>query len=258
MIFFLYGKDSFRRGRRKKEIFAEILKKYPKINYAFFSGENEDSIIKTKEFLAAQGLFFEKRIGILEEAENLDGKKLAKELLPIADNKDIALIVAHDGKPTKDFAPFLKAPVKAEAFEELTPAELSKFISTTSKELGLKIEPAAIAKLSKSYGTNLWGIYTELQKLSAGSGNVRAQDIEALGFENVSEYWPTLNALRSPALSARLWALEMLFLQGEPAVKTFSILAGSRGSDPKLFAEYDILIKSGKLEFDEAVIDLVL
>ncbi len=258
MIFFLYGKDSFRRGRRKKAIFAEIVKKYPKINYSFFSGENEDSIIKTKEFLAAQGLFFEKRIGVLDEAEKLDGKKLVKELLPIAENKDIALIVAYDGKPTKDFTPFLKAPVRPEEFRELTPAEFPKFISTTSKELGLKIEPAAITKLAKSYGTNLWGIYTELQKLSAGSGNVKAKDVEALGFENVSEYWPTLNALQSPALSTRLWALEMLFLQGESTVKTFSILAGSRGSDPKLFAKHDILIKSGKLDFDVAMIDLVL
>ena len=127
-----------------------------------------------------------------------------------------------------------------------------------TKELNLKIEPTASSKLIKSYGTNLWGIYTELQKISGLTQIVSAQNIEALGFENVSEYWPTLNALRSANLGERLWALETLFLQGEPAVKTFSILAGSRGSNPKTFSEYDLLIKSGKLDFDEAVIDLVL
>ncbi len=127
-----------------------------------------------------------------------------------------------------------------------------------AKELRLKIEPLAIAKLIKSYGTNLWGIFTELQKIGGSTDIVKAQNIEALGFENVSEYWPTLNALRSPNLGARLFALETLFLQGEPAIKTFSILAGSRGSDPKTFAEYDLLIKSGKLDFDEAIINLIL
>lgn len=258
MIFFLCGKDGFRRGRRKKEIFGEILKKYPKINYSFFSGEDEDVIPKVKEFLSAQGLFFEKRVAVLEEVEDLDGKKLAKEIIGFADNKDTALIVSYNGKPTKEFSPFLKAPVKPEEFGELSPAELSKYITSLAKELGLKIEPLAISKLIKSYGANLWGIFTELQKISGVSQVVRAQDIEALGFENVSEYWPTLNALRSPNLGARLFALETLFLQGEPAVKTFSILAGSRGSDLKTFAEYDLLIKSGKLDFDEAIISLVL
>ncbi len=258
MIFFLYGKDSFRRGRRKKEIFGEILRKYPKINYSFFSGENEDSIQKIKEFLSAQGLFFEKRVAVLEEADNLDGKKLTKEIIGFADNKDTALVIVYDGKPTKDFSALLKAPVKTEEFNELSPAELSKYISSLAKELRLKIEPLAIAKLIKSYGTNLWGIFTELQKIGGSTDIVKAQNIEALGFENVSEYWPTLNALRSPNLGARLFALETLFLQGEPAIKTFSILAGSRGSDPKTFAEYDLLIKSGKLDFDEAIINLIL
>ena len=258
MIFFLYGKDDFRRGRRKREIFDEIIKKYPKINYSFFTGEEESSIVKIKEFLSAQGLFFEKRIAVLDMAEEMDGKKLSKELLGFADNKDTALVFSYDGKPVKDFASFLKPPVKTEEFSELSSAELVKYIATLAKELNLEIEPTASSKLMKSYGTNLWGIYTELQKISGLTQIVSAQNIEALGFENVSEYWPTLNALRSANLGERLWALETLFLQGEPAVKTFSILAGSRGSDPKTFSEYDLLIKSGKLDFDEAVIDLVL
>lgn len=258
MIFFVYGKDSFRRNRRKKEIFAEILRKYPKINHSVFSGENENSILKLKEFLSAQGLFFEKRVAVLEDAENVDGKEFAKEILGFADNKDIALVVDYNGKPTKDFSPFLKTPVKFKEYNELSPAELSKFILTIAKDLDLKIEPVAIGKLIKSYGTNLWGMFTELQKISSRTSVIKADDIEALGFENVSEYWPTLNALRSPNLAARLWALETLFLQGEPAVKTFSILAGSRGADPKVFAEYDLLIKSGKLDFDEVIIDSVL
>lgn len=258
MIFFVYGKDSFRRGRRKREIFKEILKKYPKINYSFWSGEEDGIEVKIKEFLSAQGLFFEKRIALVDGAENLDGKKFVKEVLGFAENKDIALVIEYEGKPTKDFSPFTKAPVKFEEFNELSGAELTKYISVIAKELNIKLEPAAISKLVKSYGSNLWGIFTELQKIGAVTKTVKSQDVEALGFENVSEYWPTLNALRSTNLAVRLWALETLFLQGEPAVKTFSILAGSRGVDPKTFAEYDLLIKSGKLDFEEAIIDSVL
>lgn len=258
MIFFVYGKDGFRRSRRKREIFKEIIKKYPKINYAFFSGEEDGSASKTREFLASQGLFFEKRIAILEEAESLDGKKLAKEIIDFADNKDIALIVDYSGKPTKDFSALLKAPVKVEEFSELSPAELSKYISILAKELEIKIEVTAVSKLARVYGSNLWGIFTELQKIGGLVPVVKASHVEALGFENVSEYWPTLNALRSPNLATRLWALETLFLQNEPAVKTFSILASSRGVNPKTFADYDLLIKSGKLDFEEVVIDSVL
>lgn len=258
MIFFVYGKDDFRRGRRKREIFKEILKKYPEINYSFWDGEEDGVEVKIKEFLSAQGLFFEKRIAVVDGAENLDGKKFAKEVLGFAENKDVALVIEYDGKPTKDFSPFTKAPIKFEEFNELSGAELTKYLSAIAKVLDIKLEPAAVSKLVRSYGSNLWGIFTELQKISAVTKTVKSQDIEALGFENVSEYWPTLNALRSPNLAARLWALETLSLQGEPAVKTFSILAGSRGVNPKTFADYDLLIKSGKLDFEEVLIDLVV
>lgn len=258
MIFFVYGKDDFRRGRRKRDIFKEILKKYPKINYSIFDGEDESAPTKAREFLSAQGLFFEKRVALVDGAENCDGKKLGKEILGFAENKDIALVIEYDGKPTKDFSQFLKAPVKFEEFNELSGTELTKYISTIARDLNVKLEPSATPKLVRAYGSNLWGIFTELQKISALKTTVKAQDIEALGFENVSEYWPTLNALRSSTLAVRLWALETLFLQGEPAVKTFSILAGSRGVNPKTFADYDLLIKSGKLDFEEVIIDSVL
>ena len=56
----------------------------------------------------------------------------------------------------------------------------------------------------------------------------------------------------------RLTALETLLAMNDPAAKLFNILASQWKEKIPQFAKYDLAIKSGKLEYEEALVDLVI
>jgi hypothetical protein len=64
--------------------------------------------------------------------------------------------------------------------------------------------------------------------------------------------------LRGKEVSGRLRALETLLAQSDPAAKIFNILASQWKEKTLQIADYDFAVKSGKLEYEEAVLDLVL
>ena len=61
-------------------------------------------------------------------------------------------------------------------------------------------------------------------------------------------------------LKQKIVSLEVLLNSEEPA-KIFNILAASSRNQPaeiKRFADYDVAVKSGKIDYEEALLDLCL
>jgi hypothetical protein len=67
-----------------------------------------------------------------------------------------------------------------------------------------------------------------------------------------------LMGIRSSDMRNRLSALEMLLATGDPPPKIFNILAAQWREKTREMAEYDFAVKSGKLEYDDALLALVL
>ena len=63
---------------------------------------------------------------------------------------------------------------------------------------------------------------------------------------------------RSPDVRNRLFALETLIAIGDPPAKIFNILASQWREKTNEMAEYDFAVKSGKLEYDDALLALLL
>jgi len=100
---------------------------------------------------------------------------------------------------------------------------------------------------------------TELQKISfLGKPIIEKSDLENLELELTPNFWDLLLGLRRPVLRERLAALEKLFAMDEPAGKIFNIAAYSWPEKLPAMAGYDLAVKSGKMDYEEALLDLIL
>ncbi len=253
-------------------------------------------IIRFKEFVGTRSIFADKQLAILEnvwssasgssrrskaENESASGNGLAqlKELKNLFKSylaaDDLTILISDEKTPPANFNFLLKAPVKHEKFEALKGASFSKFIKKEASELGIDFSREALDFLVKAFESNTWGLMTELQKLQwiapqmsgeryqvSGGRIIGFEEIKKFGdyteSQDISEF---MNAVRyGDGQAKRLLSLEKLFLAREDSIKIFNIFQ-SWNHYPELLtrlADYDIMVKSGKMEYDDVLLDLAL
>ena len=259
MIFFLYGADNYRRLKRKQAIVAELKKKYPDIVFGKFSLAEDGGAEDFLNFAKGQSLFSSKRICVLENIEVLPAKEAKDLLWQFLEPKDVAVIIADQAKLAKGAEFLIKNPAHAEEFDELSGPGLLSFIKSLAKESGVRLSLGAERRLAALYGKDMWGLATEIEKLASLDPKLADGGlVEGLGTTPAMDYWPMLNSLKSRDVSVRLKTLTTLSARREDPVKTFNILAAATKSQAGKFAEYDISIKSGKMDYPEALLDFVL
>jgi len=267
MIVFLYGPDDYRRAQKKKEIIAEFRKKHSDLGLGFFDSENQNVLDDLASFARNQSIFEDKKLAVFTNAFEIEDKKLAKALLPLAKEKSTTVLISEREKPVKALAFLIQKPPFTQKFENFLGAEWDAFIKREAKNIGLALADDAARFLGAVYQGNSWALVTELQKLaalkipteSAGANvAVHKNDLDAFGLETTPNYWALLNGLKSYDMRARLSALETLFSINDPAPKIFNIFSAQAGEKLPRMAAYDIAIKSGKLDYEEALLDLAI
>lgn len=268
MIIFLYGPDDYRRIKKKNEIVAEFEKKHSSLGLGSFDGEAAGAPESLFEFARSQSIFDDAKLAVVENAFEADVEKLVGALKPIAQEKNTTVLIAEREKPPKELAFLLKEPSLTQKFENLGGAEWAAFIRGEAKKMGFDLTADAVQFLGAVHRGDSWGLVTELQKLSALAAGARegeapakavgAKDLDALGLEAAPDYWTLVNGLKSVDGRIRLAALEKLFAINDPPPKIFNILAVQAGVKTPRMAEYDLAVKSGKLDYEEALVDLAL
>ncbi len=260
MVVFLYGPDDYRRHNRKAELVERFTKKYSGLAVGRFDGESKDVLDALGGFIRNQSIFESAKLAMLDNAFAIDAPKLAKALEPALNTKATTILISEKDKPVKALAFLLKAPVVAEQFENLEAAELKAFIKEEAKKLGVTVADAAAQFLAAVFQNNAWGLVTELQKISSmkPGGAIDKNDLNALDLEAAPNYWMLLNGLKSQDGRTRLSTLERLFALNDPPPKIFNILAAQAGEKTAKMAEYDFAVKSGKIDYEEALLDLIL
>ena len=120
--------------------------------------------------------------------------------------------------------------------------------------------------LADVYQGNNWGVITELQKLASFAGGtdganaapIDKKDLNVFDLEIAPNYWGLMNGLKSYDLKNRLYAFESMLALGDPAAKIFNILASQWQEKIPHMAEYDLAVKSGKVDYEEALVDLLI
>jgi DNA polymerase III delta subunit len=261
MIIFLYGPDDYRRSEKKRSIIAEFAKKRSEIGLGVFDLEEKTAVENLGEFLKTQSIFEAAKLAVLENAFELDAPKLAKLLKPFVEIKNSTILIAAKEKPVKALAFLLEKPTISQKFEALAGAEFVAWTLAEAKQNGVALTPAAAQFLTSVYAGDTWGIITEIQKLSgfgAPGKIIDKKDLNVFDLEVAPNYWGLMNGLKSFDMKNRLYAFETMLASNDPPAKIFNILASQWQEKTPHMAEYDLAVKSGKVDYEEALVDLLI
>jgi len=261
MIILLTGKDSYRRKKYLNGIVGQFKDKYGSSNIRYFE-LTDGNISPSVEFIRGRSMFDPLGMAVME---GLDADLLAKNdiedvskcLKKASSDREMTVLISVDDDISSEFGLDKSDIFKSWTFDAIEGKELSAFISKEAAAKGLKLSPSDISSLASSFGGDLWAISTEIEKISL-SGEAVHGDI----YGGVN-YFSAINALKSGrSAGERLASLELLLtkLKEDPA-RVFNGMAYSapRGVDPeswfRMMADYDIAVKSGKMDYAEALVD---
>jgi len=249
MLIYLYGADTYRRGKKLQEIVTAYSKKHGGESQGIFYMDEKDSLAKLSNFLESQSLFDVAKLAVVYGAD--EEPKSAALIKKFLEDKKTTIVVLSLKKLPKEFAFLLKKPALAQEFSVLEATELYTFIKTEAKERNITLTSDILASLSNIFQSDTWGIVTELEKIALGGSIEQKMSTPA--------FFPLVQMLKKRSdMTTRIRALGHL-LETEDPVAIFNITAAIVDEDLKIvMADYDIAIKSGKLEYEEALTKLAL
>lgn len=252
MIIYLYGPDAYRRQEKLKWYLDKFKEKHSALTVENFDLEDEKEVVKLKEFATAQSLFENSKFGVLNNLSEIDPKELEGVFKISIGSKILTLVISSEKDLAKDFKILKnKEGVVTEEFKIPTGAALTNFIKKAATERKLKLSPEHSSILAQNYQNDTWGLITELDKLALGGSPEAA--IEGQDFFGLISQMQRLGSAKY-----QLPTLERL-LQNNDAAMVFNFLASRASGNAKIkMADYDVAIKSGKLEYEEALLDAIL
>ena len=259
MLITLYGADSYRRLRKLKDIVDAYTLKRGNLPRERFSLIEEGDLENLKGFLSNQSMFSSKKLVILDEPFEFEDIKAFKELLKeYTDSTDTTILISTTRKHPAAFKFIEEKPNRFEEFASLKGKDLTDFIKKEADRLNVPLDIEELSSMTDSLGADTWKIVTELEQITLK----RAKKIDTRQFASQPEYFPSLNALkRGTSVGERLVALEELIggRRDDPA-RIFNGLAYQLKDieEAQVYADYDIAVKAGKLEYEEVLLAIAL
>lgn len=268
MIYFLYGPDSYRRQEKLAELVLAYRKKYANADILFADlADDADAWRAVADFLNQPSMFVDSKVAVVRESGEAEEKKWIEALKAEVKSPKTFVLIADGAAPKRAFQFLLKKPVRSQEFAALQGAELAAAIKKEAVRFGIELEPEVLKLLARAAAplkeNALWFAAGELRKLAlaAPGGRVRAEDLRGeLRSDEREEVFVLARAMLSAHSSKeRLVALERALAQNaEPAYLFNSLGFQSRGIAVAALAAYDVAVKSGKLEYEEALLDFAL
>lgn len=266
MVIYLYGPDSYRRGK----CLTDIREKYAAKHSAFSLYEFDpstpangasgvrgatDGLRELQDLCGAQSLFASKKFITLYHPFPLppaEEKQYKKFLEGLVEQPDIVLAIVAEAAPPKAFAFLLQQAKPVKEFPMPEGAAFERFIREEASLCGARLTPALLRELAAGFAGDTWGLVAELQKVALGGVHVGVPSNAA------RDFFGALMALQHGTASRGLPILERL-LQSEDPAKLFNVLASRVAPHEKIrFADYDVAIKTGKTDYALALTDYVL
>lgn len=244
MLIYLYGPDAYRRQQKLKEITGKFTDKHGKSGLERFDLGVSGEIERLKAFTTTQSLFDSSKLGIIYEAGEAEPKSV-NNLLKIADGSaTINLAVVAEKALPKTFKILLGEEVVKQEFKNPVGAQLESFAKAEAKKHNFNPDAKLVSNLIFRYATDTWGLVNEIERLALGG------DPEAVLREQ--DFFSAISQLEyGKVASVKLPILERL-MRSEESAKIFNVLA-ALARDKNKMADYDLAIKSGKLEYEEVL-----
>lgn len=279
MITFLHGADNYRREQRLRELIRAYKKKYAVFSVNSFDFDEESDILRFKDLCTQQSMFENKKLALIHNAFAIKGSDEAQQILrSAATNEQIIVFISEFTDEVarnprdrvlvpKDLIFLLNKPTFAETFDPLPDAKLAFFVSAEAKKRSIIVSPEAADFLVFALRRDTQLIMNELEKIALyynePSRELSRQDVELLiDYLESPDIFAFTNAIsKQGPVASRLAPLERLLINQEEPAKIFNIFAKNPYIDlstVRLLADYDIAIKSGKLDYETAFVDICL
>lgn len=271
MLIYLYGSDSYRRQKKSNFYIEEYRKKYSNLSCDFFdldpsAGSGQEEFLRLKEFSGQQLLFDNKKMAVLNNVFEIDAKELKDFLKKYLDSEDFTILISEEKLPPKELEFMIKKAFKVDEFKELEAENWRFFIQKEAKERKAVLTAGAINFLAEIYKNDSWGLANELDKISLISpiSPVDINDLKKINDYNYEspDIFAFINAVsRNWPLARRMNALEKLFISQEESFKIFNIFASLNWLPRQIIkklADCDIMVKSGKMDYEEVLVDLAI
>ncbi|MBI2604081.1 MAG: hypothetical protein HYW56_00900 [Candidatus Harrisonbacteria bacterium] len=257
MLIYLYGPDSYRRGRYLRGIRAAYAEKHSVFTMYEHDASEEDSLHRLQDAAAAQSLFSQKKFIVVSNLFPIaagEEKTYKKFLEALAERSDVVVAIVSDDAPPKAFTFLLDAAKPCKEFPVPHGSAFERFIREEAGLCGARLTPTLLRELAETFDGDTWGAAFELQKIASG-GTV----ISERGGSGAQTMFGALMQLANRPAPQRAVPLLERLLQSEDSAKLFNILASRVGAREKMrFANYDIAVKTGKTDYALALTDYVL
>ncbi len=265
MIIYLYGPDSYRRGKKLTELISSYKEKHPALDLRFFDFEEDENLwISARDFLEQPSMFRSAKCAVIYAGTAVDKKSWIQTLASYSEAKDVFIMISEDAKPKKAFSFLTKKPCISQEFAELVGVNLDRFLKLEAKSRGLVFTPPAWKFFSEYVlASNIWTGIRTLEKIELAQFS---QPISLGDVERITDWFSRdkVFSLMRECGGNLSWKKKIAFLEKaiiqkeDPAYLFNSLSFGARGNNLLYLAEYDISIKSGVLEYEEALLDFVL
>ncbi|MDP1689297.1 MAG: hypothetical protein Q8L47_04185 [bacterium] len=261
MIITLYGPDAYRRNKKLDQLILSYTEKRANLALEVVDAEDEDGLERARSFLVSSSLFQDTKLVVIKNAiSGTDQGQFKKLFKNIVITEESTLIISDDTKLiTKDLSFLKDKPNRVQEFANLNNREFVTFIGEEAKARNINIPNDVVEYLARAFLNNSWGVTQELDKLSLlKSSEITKKLIKNSGVNIEGDFFAYISYWFRKPVSERLLNLESLFASKNDAAKIFNILAYQDQSQLRRFADYDVEIKSGKLEYEEALLELAL
>jgi len=253
MLITLYGPDSYRRLQKQKSILSKYLEKFTGLSFKKFDFEELTDFENFKSFISSQSLFESKKICLINNPFLADFQKESKKIFKNhEEKKEMIIILSSNKKPSVVFSFLLKSPNQNQEFKNLEGSHLIKFIKEEAEKRNLSLSPKEINNISSYFEKDSWEIINQLEKISLSKNFRKETSLKSYDF------FFLIKNLISPDLNKRLSAFELLIFQNEDPAKILNTLSYQSGIKKAKLADADLAVKSGKLEYKEALLDFIL
>lgn len=231
MILFFFGPDNYRLKQKVKALKEKFISSsLGDTNLAVLDGKTLTYDIFMRQVLALP--FLSKKRLVIVENLLISKRKSTKTSEPVKDDDKLEKIIAllkkipettvlvfvEEGNPDKRTALYKKLNQKGQAqeFELLEEDQLKRWIKKEVESRGGSIEAPAVNLLVEYIGNDLWRLSSELDKLTAYSKQLTAENIETLvKSKTESDIFKLVDAIGSKNLKSALLELQNLEENGE-------------------------------------------